>query len=466
MKFAACLICLLGGLRAWGQTPPLCPGSWTLVHLPDTQNYTSDAVRTEIATGQMNWIRDNRSRMDIRIAVQVGDLTNNNLTIQWDRVRSAFDRLTGLVPYALSSGNHDCGPNGNGNTRATMFSQDTYFGPGSPYAAQATVGGFFQHPNDPPGNTQNAWHTFRAGRQDFLILTCEWGPRNKVVEWMGSIVAAHPFHRAILVLHAYMATGTERLNWALSRSGANPHSFSITADPDGANDGQDLWDKLVKKYENFCLVCCGHTGRGFRTVTGINGNKVHEMLFNTQEMANGGDGWMRLLEFLPDNRTVRARTWSSYKNMWDDSATANFEFTLSPVSTADTDGDGLPDYYEFQHGWRIKYPDNNAAADPDNDGLSNLEEFRAGTSPLDASSCLRILSVSAGAQDVTLEWESVPGVHYQVQACGALNGASWENAGSVIAAASLTTRTTVPCSGSRRFFRIAAVNGPIRPHSR
>ncbi|HWB01393.1 MAG TPA: hypothetical protein VG796_00120 [Verrucomicrobiales bacterium] len=458
MKFAACFLCLLGCLRVWGQTPALCPGSWTMVHIPDTQNYVSDAVRTEIANGQMNWIRDNRGRMDIRMAVQVGDLVNDNLTIQWVRVRSAFDRLTGVVPYALSSGNHDCGPGGNGNTRATMFSEDAYFGPGSPYAGQGTAGGFFQHPDDAPGNTQNAWHTFRAGRQDFLILTCEWGPRNKVVEWMGSVVAAHPFHRAILVCHAYMDTGAARLDWALSRTSMNPHYFGIAADPDGVNDGQDLWEKLVKRYENFCLVCCGHAGRGFRTVTGINGNKVHEMLFNTQEMVNGGDGWMRLLEFLPDGRTVRARTWSSYKNLWDDTAAGNFEFTLSPVSSTDTDGDGLPDYYEAQHGWRLEYA-GNATADSDHDGVSNLEEFRAGTSPLDASSCLRIRSVSAGAQEVTLEWESVPGVRYQIQECAALSGAPWENAGAVMTAASLTTRKTVPCSEARRFFRIAATTG-------
>ena len=53
----------------------------------------------------------------------------------------------------------------------------------------------------------------------------------------------------------------------------------------------------------------------FSTDTNEEGKTVAQMAFNTQAIGggfhgSGGDGWLRLLEFMPDRKTVKATTFS------------------------------------------------------------------------------------------------------------------------------------------------------------
>jgi hypothetical protein len=95
-------------------------------------------------------------------------------------------------------------------------------------------------------------------------------------------------------------------------------------------------------------------------------------------------------------------------------------FTSTPTaslnSTTDTDGDGLPDYWEMEHGLNPNSAAgvNGANGDPDGDGQSNRQEFLAGTSPNDAADYLRISSVVVSAGSVTIGFRAVGGHTYSV----------------------------------------------------
>lgn len=103
---------------------------------------------------------------------------------------------------------------------------------------------------------------------------------------------------------------------------------------------------------------------------------------------------------------------------------AQHSFTLSPASRGrlerldlglgafplDSDGDGLPDW------WEALYPSaGNPSDDADGDGLTNGEEYLAGTNPTDPASSFRFVHVTADVQgEYLIEWSSVPDKSYSV----------------------------------------------------
>jgi hypothetical protein len=59
-------------------------------------------------------------------------------------------------------------------------------------------------------------------------------------------------------------------------------------------------------------------------------------------------------------------------------------------------------------------------ADPDHDGRNNWQEWICGTNPTNAQSVLRMNSAAAGAQGVTVSWQSVSNRSYSVERAGLL----------------------------------------------
>ena len=306
--------------------------------MPDTQHYSQ--TYPQHFNAQTQWIKDNAAGQNIKYVLHEGDIVNVAADLaQWTNSRTALDTLNGFVPYALAPGNHDYG--GQGQNRTTFFDyqaadadSNNFYGVGTPYASQPSIGGFY--PGDGPGKTDNSWHTFNANGEDWIVFAAEWGPRDAVVAWADQVLTDHPNHNAIFVTHAYMYFDDTIYDWATKGSSQswNPHSYGIQNLPGGVNDGQEIWDKLVKKHENFKFVFNGHVlgdGTGKRATVGDNGNVVHQILANYQMNTQGGQGDMRLLEFKADGETVVVRTYSPSLDRYN--TASNQQFTLSMNST-------------------------------------------------------------------------------------------------------------------------------------
>ncbi|BBO35643.1 lamin tail domain-containing protein [Lacipirellula parvula] len=305
---------------------------WSMVVVPDTQNYVARPNDTYILQKQMDWIVDNKEAFNIQVVLQEGDIVNRNsgtatngvtAVQQWQAARDAFSTLNGVVPYIMATGNHDYGFV-NSETRDTKF--NTYFKATDNPLVDPTQGGILKG-TMVPGELQNAYYEFTApdGR-DMLIFSLEFWPRDNVVDWAKSIAQQPQYadSTAVLLTHSLINSGDGY--W-----GTTDESYLM----EGGNDGSDLWNKLLKVSGNFEMTFNGHIGGdqvGYRVNKSNAGDDVHQMLINSQFETNAGNGWMRVLEFLADGETVRVSTYSPHFDLYRTNAANQFEITISPLT--------------------------------------------------------------------------------------------------------------------------------------
>ena len=312
---------------------PWVPGSWTLVVLPDTQRYTIDPWK-QIFPATTQWIADNKETRNIQMVLHLGDITGGNKPVTWQVASQAMAVLDNAsIPYSMTTGNHDhdewdpafqSAPN-----RDTLLND---FFSVARYQAMPTFGGTFE-----PGRTENNYHLFSAGGKDYITVTLEWGPRGEVLAWAGDILSKYSDRTALIVTHVYTYSDGTRYDWAAKGKGQiyNPHCvfYAFSAPHNGTenvNDGQQIWEKLVSKHANVRIVFSGHLrwAGARQTSVGDHGQAVHEM---ASAYHDPPEGWIRLVEFLPDGRTVHVKTYSPHldKYMTDDAQ--QFVLHVDPV---------------------------------------------------------------------------------------------------------------------------------------
>lgn len=297
---------LLGGSSAWGadpyadaklvagEPPKPAQGAFTIAVLPDTQNYSEKFPEQFLA--QTQWIAEQKEARNIACVLHLGDITNRNTPAEWENAVQAMNQLDGVLPYFMAPGNHDYSEGGVCQDRTTRMNE--YF-PLAKFKERPEFGGVYDRE---PDRIENSYHLFSAGGRDFLVIALEFGPRADVVRWANEVAAKHKDRAAILITHAYMYYDETRYDWAKygAKQTWNPHSYDVAkATNDDVCDGQELWDKLVSKHENFVLTLNGHVlndGLGRIVTPTPGGREVPQVLVNFQMKPRGGDGWLRLLE--------------------------------------------------------------------------------------------------------------------------------------------------------------------------
>ena len=280
---------------------------FTLVNLPDTQYYSCECNGglAETFTAQTSWIVQERESLNVACVAHVGDVVDHGDSYEeeWINADAALSLLedpqtTGLaegIPYSVAVGNHDQG--GGGAAGPTAFFNQ-YFGV-ERFEDRSYYGGHFGDDND------NHYILFSAGGLDFVVLSLEYDtvPDGDVLDWAGTVLDEHADRRAILISHYLLGT-------------------------DGEFSGQGLLTyEALKHHPNLFLMMAGHlTGEAARVDT-YEGHSVYTLLADYQFRDNGGDGWLRVLEFTPEDDEIHVQTWSPTRGEFE--TDTDSEFVLS-----------------------------------------------------------------------------------------------------------------------------------------
>ncbi|WDQ19348.1 metallophosphoesterase [Rhodopirellula sp. P2] len=320
LVLACCQPFSLMGQDAIGANEDAEPGpdSFTLVVLPDTQGY-ADVRHRETQKHwpgigdqrfcffeQTEWIKQNQKRLNIVMAVHVGDITQTDHDEEWKIANDAFKVIDNHVPYVLCSGNHDMGYSP--QHRRTSYSRDSlvnaYFSPSrfteNPlYRSQ--FGGEKSLHFQEEGKIENYYVFLNAGGMKFLILALEFKPRDKVLAWANEVVSEHADCRTIVVTHAYLTSKNGQ------RSSADQYAVQ-------GNSGEAIWQDFVSRHENIFLVLSGHAMENRLTSKGKHGNAVHQVQADywywDVPRIQAGSGFLRIMTFRPGENRIDVQTYS------------------------------------------------------------------------------------------------------------------------------------------------------------
>lgn len=310
-------------------------GSFSMILVPDPQSYTKFAANQPLFELQTAWIAQNINRLNIKAALFTGDMVEQNgkqisLPLpnpyngdqtgrqQWEAVSRGLSRLDNRLPYVVAQGNHDIG-HITATDRHSLAPE--FIRPERNIKFEKCLvstcpnwEGVHTMENSAYEFTDKAWGKI-------LVITFEFAPRDEAIEWAKQLTESEAYkeHKVIILTHSWLDTAGNRIK-----------EEGYTLRP--CNWAEAVWQKLVYPSKNICLVLCGHTGAApkiegdvaktnfkptssYRVDKAADGRNIPQMMFNSQQgdgdwNGNGGDCWLRILEFKPDGKTIGIRTFS------------------------------------------------------------------------------------------------------------------------------------------------------------
>jgi hypothetical protein len=289
------------------------PENFTIVALPDTQNYSE--YYPWIFENQTEWIVQNENEKNIVFVAHLGDICNYpNVDFQWRNADNAMSILDNKVPYGILPGNHDI------ESDRSAPEYEKYF-PASRYEGYSYWGGGYDSdiiPLTSLSPNMNNYQLFSAGGMDFIALNLQYDPPADVLNWADNILSKYPERRAIISTHVYIDTEGNR-EYA----------------------GPSIWQDLVVPHKNVFLVLCGHEFGWAERIDNLDNRIVYQLLSDYQGFSNGGNGWLRIMEFVPSESTIHVRTYSPYLDQYMTGPTSQFDMLYPMNGTLATSGEGI-----------------------------------------------------------------------------------------------------------------------------
>lgn len=290
---------------------------FTVVILPDTQNYTQFPGNFPQYPAQTKWVWEHRNTDNIVGLMHNGDVVQhgNMIEEEWVRAEKAMvtletstEKFMDGMPYSIAVGNHDNGAYAHDNKPFSTSMFNKYFGV-SRFKNRAYYGGHHGDKND------NSWILVRAGNLEVLMLSLEYrgalGQDPKVLAWAKGVFEAHPHALGIV----------------------NSHHI-VKANGDFSGEGKQIYD-VMKTVKNVQLMTSGHIKEFRKRRTDeFQGRKIHSMLADYQDLivpaddCAGGCGYMRIWRFSPKKNELRVQTYSPPLDKFMTGAQEQFTLTV------------------------------------------------------------------------------------------------------------------------------------------
>lgn len=297
--------------------------NFKIILLPDTQTLVEEYP--EVYNAQMKWIAEYST--DYQFVIHQGDITQNNNDEEWQIAKKGFQLLNGKIPFTFSLGNHDMGSADGkfADVRNTTFA-NSYFSVEELTKNCNLVASF------PKNTVDNLCHSFSVGFEKWLVISLEFGPRNKTLAWANSLINKYPDYKVIINTHAYLFEDNTLMD---GNDWWQPQAYGVGNDvgDDAVNNGGQIWEKLVSKHKNIVFVFSGHvlkSGVGTLVGVGNHGNNVYQMLANYQKNAGemvGNEGYLRIVSVNYKEKRIDVKTYSPYLDKYINSPDHNFNFT-------------------------------------------------------------------------------------------------------------------------------------------
>ena len=263
-------------------TPVPEPTPFSIVWMSDTQNLSRHYP--DVFNKMRDWILEERETRNIVFLVHTGDVVDGCSQFMWDAATEALMPVLDVLPAMIVSGNHDISK----NMVYSAFSK-------RPYAKAVQKDGQIYD------GGKAAYVTFEAGGDLFLVFGVGYDVRGvKLQKWIAGVRAQFPDAIALYVIHSGLQ-------------------------PNGKFSGQarDLIQTVIKDDPKARLMLCGHQRGTLRREDrfdddgdGTEERSFHTLMFNYQDDRKDGLGYMRILTFDPDTRSIEVSTYSPWLDRW------------------------------------------------------------------------------------------------------------------------------------------------------
>ncbi|GKW44797.1 S-layer homology domain-containing protein [Planococcus sp. NCCP-2050] len=252
---------------------------FSLLWFTDTQFYAR--LFPENWDKVTDFIIDQYNKDRFEYVINTGDLVDTpDSEEEWAVAKKNLDRMDAAkIPYGVLAGNHDV------QHKSDMRIDYTYF---HKYAGADRFEGKYWY-GENMNNNQNHYDLMTLNGHEFIFLYLGFGLEDKpeTIEWANRVLAEHAEKNAVLNMHQYLA-----------------HNGSL--DP---GIPTVVYNKVVVPNENVKLVLSGHFNGAKKKISKLTNDdgserEVLQVMGNYQGVGEGGDGYLRFVDFKPETEEI------------------------------------------------------------------------------------------------------------------------------------------------------------------